>query len=250
MYPARVLRRRVEAGEVVTGLLVTFHLWPGLVEIARRAGLDYIIVDREHGPHSDELTAEVCAVGRYLGFAVLIRPIDTDYSTVRRAVDLGSCGLLLPTVESAAELDRVRSTIRLPPRGKRRPGGHGNYWLKSFDRTAWRTEVEDDFLVLPQIESSAGLSKVEEIASHEITTAIAVGPYDLSADLGVCGEMEHPRLVEAENRIREAGLRAGKTMWHIGDPETLRARGFSFLCIGEPSVILEQAMRTTREAIR
>ena len=71
----------------------------------------YLIADQEHGVNSDTQVAQVCALGRQVGFPVLIRPIDTETSTIRRAIDRGPCGLLLPTVESATQLDRVRDGI-------------------------------------------------------------------------------------------------------------------------------------------
>jgi len=251
MEAARRLRRRVAAGEITTGVLATALLWPQLVEYLRRAGIDYLIADQEHGVHADERVAQVCALGRQLDFAVLIRPIDTEYSTIRRAIDRGPCGLLLPTVESAQDLDRVRDSIYLPPRGRRRPGGPGNYWVPDFQRETWATEVEADFIVLPQIESQAGLDHVDEIAAHEITTAIAIGPYDLAADLGVCWQPDHPKLQAAIAQIRAAGVRAGKTMWRIGDGPELAREGYHFLCIGEPMAMLQGALervnRETRE---
>ena len=254
MEAARRLRRRLEAGEITTGVLATDLLWPQLVEYLRRAGIDYLIADQEHGVHADELVAQVCALGRQLDFAVLIRPIDTEYATIRQAIDRGPCGLLLPTVESAQDLDRVRDSIHLPPRGRRRPGGPGNYWVPNFQRETWATEVEADFIVLPQIESQAGLDHVDEIAAHEITTAIAIGPYDLSVELGVAAQMDHPTLQAAVEQIRQAGARAGKTMWRIGDGPTLVQEGFHFVCIGEPMAILKGALAAadgqTREAAR
>ena len=250
MTPAKLLKQRIEAQDVVTGVLATFHIWPGMVELAKRAGLDYIIVDREHGAHSDELTAEICAIGRMIDFAIFIRPIDVQYSTIRRSIDLGPCGLLVPTVESAQQLDQVRSAIYMPPRGSRRPGGAGNYWVPSYDYDTWRSEIEDDFIVLPQIERKVGLDHVDEIADHEITTAIAIGPYDLSADLGVCGDMECDKLIAAETRIRTAGSDAGKSMWVIGDGKRLRQRGHHFICIGEPTAILQGCLSTTAAECR
>ncbi|MFP6643585.1 MAG: aldolase/citrate lyase family protein [Candidatus Latescibacterota bacterium] len=122
MEAAKRLRAKVQAGQITTGVLATDLLWPQLVEFLQKAGIDYLIADQEHGVHGDTLVAQVCALGRQVGFPVLIRPIDTETSTIRRAIDRGPCGLLLPTVESATQLDRVRDSIWVPPRGKRRPG--------------------------------------------------------------------------------------------------------------------------------
>lgn len=247
MKAAQQLRDKITAGQITTGVLATDQLWPQLLEFLQLAGIDYLIADQEHGVHSDTLVAEVCAMGRQLDFPVLIRPIDTESSTIRRAMDRGPCGLLLPTVESAAELDRVRDCIWMPPRGRRRPGGPGNYWVTDFNYATWKRDVEDHFIVLPQIESQAGLDHVDEIARHEITTAMAIGPYDLSMDLGVGPEMEDPKLMEAIAVIRRAGERVGKTMWRIGHGPTMVREGFHFLCIGEPMAMLKGALVAARQ---
>ena len=77
--------------------------------------------------------------------------------------------------------------------GKTRPGGPGNYWEGDFRYETWKAGVEDDFIVLPQIESRAGLERLDKIAAHQITTAMAIGPYDLSMELGVGAQMDHPK---------------------------------------------------------
>jgi 2-keto-3-deoxy-L-rhamnonate aldolase RhmA len=239
---AQLLKEKVAAGEITTGVLATDLVWPGLVECLQRAGLDYLIVDQEHGVHGDQIVAEVCALGRMVDFPVLLRPIDCAYSTVRQAIDRGPCGFLLPGVETAADLDQVRDGIYMPPRGRRRPGGPGNYWVSDFGYDAWKNQVEDDFIVLPQIENRLGLENADAIAAHPLTTAIAIGPYDLSADLGVCADMDHEKVRQAVALIRQAGDKVGKTMWRIGDGPKLAAEGFHFLCIAEPVGFLEQAL--------
>lgn len=244
MEPARRLREKINQRELTTGILVTDHLWTDLVEIAIRAGLDYLIVDMEHGTATTDLAAEVCATGRRMNFPILIRPRSNDYTAIRHAIDLGPCGFLLACVESAAELDVVRDAVYLPPRGRRRPGGPGNRWVADFSAATWKKTVEDRFLVLPQIETRRGLANVDEIAAHELTTALAVGPYDLSAELGVAGEMRAAPLRDALAAIRVAAEKAGKPAWMIGgNVEELVREGWRFLCIGEPTWILEAALR-------
>ncbi|MDA0337178.1 MAG: aldolase/citrate lyase family protein [bacterium] len=247
MEAAKRLRARVAAGQITTGVLATDLLWPQLLEFLQLAGVDYLIADQEHGVHDDALVAEVCALGRQLNFPVLIRPIDTETATIRRAIDRGPCGLLLPTVESVAQLDRVRDSIWMPPRGNRRPGGPGNYWVDDFSYASWKREVEDDFIILPQIESQAGLACVDEIAAHEIVTAMAIGPYDLSMDLGVGAQMDHPALLAAIADIRASAERVHKTMWRIGDGPTMVREGFHFLCIGEPMAIFQGALKQLQQ---
>ncbi len=249
MKAARQLMQKVAEGRITTGVLATDLLWPQLIEFLRLAEMDYLIADQEHGTHADHLVAEVCALGRQLDFPVLIRPIDTETSTIRRAIDRGPCGLLLPTVETVDQLDRVRDSIWLPPRGQRRPGGPGNYWVSDFRYDSWKQQVEDDFIVLPQIESQLGLQNVDQIAAHEITSAIAIGPYDLSMELGVGAELGHPTMMTAIARIRAAGEAAGKSMWRIGDGPTMVREGFHFLCVGEPMAMLKGALTKSQTEV-
>ncbi len=251
MLAARRLREKIQRGDIVTGILVTDHLWPDLVEICHRAGMDYLIVDMEHGAGSTETVAEVCATGRRMNFPVLLRPRANDYTNLRISMDLGPCGFLLATVESAEELDRAREAIYLPPRGRRRPGGMGNRWVADLEGKTWRETVEDHFIVWPQIESQTGLVNADAIARHELTTSLAVGPYDLSADLGVCGQMDHPRLTEALAQLQAVAQAAGKAMWMIdSNVERMLTGGWRLLCVGESMWILEQALRERVERAR
>ena len=251
MQPARELMERVRGGDVVVGILATDHLWPDLVEISARSGLDYLIIDLEHGPHGPEAVAEACAIGRRMGFPVFIRPRTNDYATLRHAIDLGCCGFLLASIESTADLDVVRDALRMPPRGKRRPGGLGNRWVDSYHADAWRSEVEDNFIVLPQIETRVGLKHAAEIARHEITTCLAVGPYDLSAELGVCGDMQSPILKEELAGLQRTAAIIGKPMWMIGPRgDDLVREGWRFICIGEPTWIMASALRHKAEEAR
>jgi 2-keto-3-deoxy-L-rhamnonate aldolase RhmA len=243
MEPAKRLRDKVGRHELTTGILAIHHAWPELVEVCLRAGLDYLIVDMEHGPFSPETVAELCAVGRRCGFPVLLRPRANDYTNIRHAIDLGPVGFLLACIESCEHLDIVRDAIYLPPRGRRRPGGLGNRWVPDSFAPTWKREVEDHFIILPQIETRKGLQNAGAIASHEITTSLAVGPFDLSAELGVCGRMDDPALKQALETIRAAARSAGKEAWMIGDGEQLTRDGWRFICLGEPTWLLEEALR-------
>lgn len=239
MEAARLLRQKIHSDEVTTGVLATFHFWPGLVEVAMNAGLDYLIIDLEHLTHDAEKVAEACAIGRRANFPVLIRPPAAEFTPMRLAMDLGPCGLLVPYVESLDTMRAIEEAVFLKPRGRRRPGGPGNAWVNDYHYETWRTTVEDHLIILPQIESRAGLDQVEAIAAHPLTTAIAVGPYDLSADLGVCWKPDSPEMQEALGRIRAAGKSVGKNMWMIGDGAALAGQGYTFLCIGEPVMMLQ-----------
>jgi len=108
----------------------------------------------------------------------------------------------------------------------------------------WKREVEDNLIILPQIESKIGLENVDAIARHPLTTAMAVGPYDLAADLGICWQPEHPLLHSSIERVRAAGKAVGKNMWMIGSLPDLMRRGFNFICVGEAAMTLQSTLAT------
>jgi 2-keto-3-deoxy-L-rhamnonate aldolase RhmA len=243
MKAAKILRKKINDNRVTLGIIATFHFWPGLVESVMRAGMDFMIIDLEHLTFSSETVAEACAIGRRADFPILIRPPSAEFTPVRLAMDLGPCGLLVPYVESLEILQAVRDAVYMKPRGKRRPGGLGNYWVSDYQYKTWKEEVEEDFIILPQIESMKGLENAEAIAADPLTTAMAIGPYDLSADLGVCWQPNDPKLLDAIMHIQKAGEKAGKTTWTIGDGGALLKQGFKFFCIAEPVMLLEGTLR-------
>jgi len=242
MKSAKILREKINSDQLTLGMIATFHVWPGIIETAMKAGLDYLIIDLEHVTWPADMVAHCCAQARVLDFPVLIRPPQAEHVPLRLAMDLGPCGLMVPYVQGVETMQAIQDACYMPPRGKRRPGGFGNFWVQDYNYETWVREVESDFIILAQIENKVGLSNVEAIAAHPLTTAIAIGPYDLSADLGVCWDPASPLLLDAVARIREAGRKAGKNMWHIGDGPTLVSQGFTFVCVGEPLMVLQKAM--------
>ena len=239
------LKSLLETNEPVVGLMATDHAWPHLVEICQGAGLDYLVIDREHGSFSDELVAHICQIGRLSNFPVLVRSISSETSMIRRILDLGPCGILLPNVESDEELDRVQQAIQMPPRGKRRPGGMGNHWMSDFNYETWKNDFEDHFIVIPQIESQAGVDAIDEIAAHSSVTALGLGPYDLSADLGCCWDPHADRFQASLKTVKAAADAAGKKVWAGTNAVELQTQGYTFLWVGTVTSMLSQALTET-----
>jgi len=248
MKPGIVLKNKINGIDVTLGILVTDHIWTELVERSHRAGLDYLIVDMEHGYHSDQDVARSCQIGRLLQFPVLVRTVSSDPDTVRRALDFGPCGLMFPAIEGREQLNEIQSAIFLPPRGNRRPGGMGVLWIDKYDDETWRLDFENDLIILPQIETKRGLDNVEAIVNHEIVTAMAIGPYDLSLSLGFSKDPQNPEFRKAIQQVRQVSIKSGKNTWIMGDGPQLLEEGFTFLCIGEPSYMLEDEFRRRIEA--
>ncbi|MCJ8330727.1 MAG: hypothetical protein HRT89_17690, partial [Lentisphaeria bacterium] len=244
MEIAKKLLEKINQGELVTGVLATDHIWPGMTELLKSTGLDYLMIDYEHGPHDQSVISQICDIGRMIDFPILIRPVSTDKHIVRRMIDLGPCGLMFPSIESTEQLDEARDAIWMPPRGRRRPGGIGNRWVEDFNYETWKEVVEDNFIVLAQIESQQGVDCIDAIASHDIVSSLALGPYDLSADLGCCGDPDDPKLIDAMLKVKQAGEKHGMKTWCLGaDPMAVKELGFTFLCIGVSCMMLKQKVK-------
>ena len=250
MKPARDLMGKLDRGETVMGILITHPFQLQHIEVAIKAGLDYVVIDAEHMDQGHALIAEGCRLGRLADFPVILRIQRKDTDWAAAALDLGPVGLILPCVETVDELNQVRDAMYMPPRGRRRPGGPSNFWVEKYDYATFKSEVEDDLIILPQIESKRGLDNVKALAEHEIVTAMAIGPFDLSASLGVCWEPDHPKLTAAFAAVRQAATDAGKLVWRIGDGQALSAEGYRFLCIAEPTVLLMTTMANMVTALR
>ena len=239
---AKHLKEKLASGEPVIGLMATDHAWPFLVEICQKGGLDYLVIDSEHGDFPDELVASICQIGRLAPFPVLVRTISCQTTVIRRTIDLGPCGILIPNVESTEELDEVQKAVLMPPRGRRRPGGLGNYWLADHQYATWKTDFEDHFIVIPQIESQSGVDNVEAIAAHPLVTALGLGPYDLSADLGCCWNPDDETFLAALDTVKAAADAVDKKVWAGCDGPALRAKGYTFLWVGTASLVLSNAL--------
>lgn len=247
---AKRLKEQLAADELVVGLMATDQAWPFLVEICQQGGLDYLVIDSEHGNFSDELVSHLCQVGRLANFPVLVRTISCETSVIRRTLDLGPCGILLPAVETVDQLDLVQQAALMPPRGRRRPGGLGNSWLSDFQYETWKSEFEDHLIVIPQIESAAGALNAAELAAHPLVTALGLGPYDLSADLGCCWDPENDYFQSTVSKVKAAADNSNKKVWAGCDGPALRDKGYTFLWIGTVTSVLTSALTDSVSRIR
>ena len=251
MKSAMKLRDRLERQDLTLGILLTDHISVQIIELAIGGGLDYVIVDMEHLRHAEPQVADICAFGRIANFPVLVRPSASTINDARSAMDLGPCGLLLPTVESAEHLNRIREAVYMPPRGSRRPGGPGNRWVTEYNYDSFKSTVEDHVIIIPQVETTSGLENAEEIANHELTTALGIGPFDLSAQLGVCGEgPQNPLMQKAMQHLCAAAESVGKPMWTIGPGDFLVEEGHKFVCFGEAMGLLQLSLRNNVDRMR
>jgi len=175
--------------------LVSIH-WSGIIEIFKNDVLDFLILDLEHGSFSIENVENLIRTARARGLPVIVRAADTLYHLLSPCLDAGAQGLLIPRVETVEQAREAIASAHFPPLGRK---GFGGFSLVRD----WKgvEEFNSRCVVLLQIESQRGIDNLEEIVQIEGVSGIIVGPSDLSIDLGIPLQFEHPRLVEAVDRV-------------------------------------------------
>lgn len=189
-----------------------------VAEILGAAGFDWIAIDMEHGVADFSCLPNLCRAIELGGAIPLVRLPDDSKVSCKRALDAGAGGVVIPDVKSADHMKEICSFCCWPPVGSRGVGfSRANLFGKRFDEYLAESQSP---LIIPMIESKDGLSNLAQIIDCEGVDGVFVGPYDLSASLGVIGEFESKVFVTAMDGIidqcRKASTPAGI---HVVQPE-------------------------------
>jgi 2-dehydro-3-deoxyglucarate aldolase len=173
---------------------------PSVAEIMGQAGYDWVAADMEHGAIAVHQLPDLFRALELGGTLPLARLAQGHAKDCKQALDAGAGGVIVPMVETAAQLTQVRDACRWPPAGTRGVGfSRANLFGKHFDE--YREEAQEPLLVA-MIEHICAVENLEEILQVEGLDAILIGPYDLSASMGFTAKFESPEFVAAMDRIR------------------------------------------------
>lgn len=212
------VKQKLAAGDVVMGMM-HFTASPMIVEVMASAGLDFFIIDFEHSPIDISMAAHLVRAGDAAGIAPLLRIPDVDEGLVKKVLDLGVQGIVLPhgTRRSCEALLRA---ARYEPAGTRgscpaiRQANYGPPDWKAFQERA-----NQELLIIPLIEDPATLDDMEGLAAIPGLDVFFLGPFDFSVAAGIPGAgFDHPTMSEAIGRMIEIAGRHGKyVMTSVGD---------------------------------
>jgi len=228
------LKLQLAQGDYVVGIVVTIPS-PTVAELLARVGFDFLWLDLEHGPTGLETAQTMIAAIEGTHATPLIRVAWNDPALIKRALDTGPHGIIVPMVSSAEEAEKAVCACKYPPQGIR-GAGISRAQRYGLELDAYLRRANEEIMVIVQIEDPAGLEAVDEIAGVEGIDVIFVGPFDLSGSMGILGQLEHPRVQEAMDRVArtcaEHGVVAGTL---ASDPEKVNRefrRGFRFVAMG------------------
>ncbi len=208
----RTFKSRLRASEPLVGCFVMAPS-PTIVEMCGFSGFDFVIIDQEHGPTDTETLENMVRAAETSGAAALVRVPWGDRWLIQRALDAGAQGVVVPHVTSVDEARAIVKACHYPPHGYRglastaRGGRHGNVTLPQHLQNGL-----DRVTVILQIEDREALPHVREIAAIEGVDSLFIGPADLSASLGQPGNVAHPDVAAAIDRIIADARSAGNAV--------------------------------------
>jgi 4-hydroxy-2-oxoheptanedioate aldolase len=204
-----------------------------MVEVMAHSGLDFVILDMEHGPITTETLKHHLMALKGTDTLGIVRVEGADSPHIGKALDLGAHGIQVSSVSGAAQAAQAVAAAKFHPEGMRgvcRFVRAADYAFK--ERNAYFSAANEGLLIL-QIEGKAGLEAFDDIVQVPGIDVLFVGPYDLSQSLGVPGQVEHPKVMDA---IREMQVKAARRQVVLGTfcdtPEQLQQRkaaGFKYL---------------------
>lgn len=246
------VKERLQQGLPTVGTWINIPE-PAVAEILSAYGMDWLVIDTEHGPMDWQTVENLLRAMKGTEVVPLIRVAGNDPFLIKKALDRGAMGVLVPMINSAEEARSAVAAAKYPPEGFRGMAGTraSRYGL---DMEAYVENWNRDVLVVIQVETRAGLENVAAIAAVPGVDVLFVGPNDLSASLGIFRQYDHPVFQDAVRRIRDAAREHGVAPGYMGrDAASVLAKveeGFTFIAAGTDVGLLKEAASSTYRAIR
>ena len=237
------LMQRLNGSQLTIGSWITLA-HPAIAEIMARAGFDWLTIDLEHSVITIREAEELIRVISLHKVPPLVRLTSNDANQIKRVMDAGAHGVIVPMVNSRAEAERAVQAVHYPPFGRRGVGlaraqGYGTTFA---DYRVW---LEKEAVVIVQVEHIDAVNDLEAILNVPGVNGYIIGPYDLSASMGIPGEFDDPRVVAAIEKVRATGIAVGKPGGlHVVEPDSAKlkdaiGKGFRFLAYSLDTRILD-----------
>ncbi len=246
-----LVKKKLRGGEVSVGVWVgTGH--PDIAEMLGGMGFDWMLFDMEHAPLSFE-TVQMMMQGLNGSETLpMVRVSWNDIVLIKRALDIGAYGVVIPWVNTKKEAESAVSSCRYPKSGGLRGCGPRRCSKYGLD-VEYVDRADREILIVAQIETEEAVRNIEDILSVDGIDVCFVGPADLSMSLGVYGKFDHPRFKDAIQRILDAAKASGVIPGFYTSSNNINeriAQGFRFVNLGSDKGLLIQGCRDAFEVLR
>jgi 2-dehydro-3-deoxyglucarate aldolase/4-hydroxy-2-oxoheptanedioate aldolase len=248
------VKRALKAGKISIGSAVTRLRAPEVCRIFAVAGFEFVFIDTEHAVFGIETVAEMIAQCRNADTVPIVRVTGSEYHLIARMLDAGAQGVVVPRISSRQEVEDIVSWTRYPPLGTRGVGmttAQTDY--QSMSATEFIHGIHQETLVIIQIERKIALDNLDDLISVPGVDVATAGWMDLSVDLGVPGQIDHPLMVAGLQTIIDSctkhRIAAGIIHPNLEVVKYWAERGMRWICYStDGAMLLERAETAAREA--
>lgn len=212
MNKLSILKRKLKNKDPILSTTISNIAWSGLIQKASAFSFDFMVFDTEHGTLSVDGLDEMLRMCRFCDLPSIVRLPDCIPSVISKALDMGADGLLVPRVESLAQVETTIRAARYFPRGRKGCGGFSNFRNDDYGKVE---QYNDNRLIFIQVESPEGMSVLPSILESygEELAGVIIGPYDSSIMLGTPLEIESDAMTNYIKKIfsicHDAGISCG-----------------------------------------
>ncbi|MCB9721122.1 MAG: 2,4-dihydroxyhept-2-ene-1,7-dioic acid aldolase [Candidatus Omnitrophica bacterium] len=248
------LRQKLHQGELTLGSWITIGN-EIIAEMMSKMDFDWLVIDLEHSVIDLSQAQNLIRIIDLSGTIPLVRVAHNDSIMIKRVMDAGAAGVIVPMINSQAQAEAAVKAVRYPPSGSRGVGlARAQAYGIGFDE--YRQWLETDSVVIVQIEHIAAVENLKSILSVDGVDGFIVGPYDLSGSLGHPGEFTHPEMGSALRRIEEVAKEFPSVCQGVHvippDPAEVNQRienGYRFIAASLDTLIFQKQCETLFKGI-
>ncbi len=254
MKPNRV-RQLLSEGKIPIGHMIMEFSTRGIAKIVEAAGVDFVLIDMEHGGLDMGQVNDLLAWFKATPVAPFVRVPSSDYHFIARLMDLGALGIMVPNVKTPEQAKQVVDAVRYAPDGERGLGlGSSHNDFQRPNPKEYMYEANRNNMVICQIESTTALHNLETIAATPGVDVLWVGHFDLTSSMGIVGELKNERFVEALSRVaataREHGQAAGIQPSSTEQAKEWMALGYNLISYNVDFGVYQAALKSAVEELR
>jgi 2-dehydro-3-deoxyglucarate aldolase/4-hydroxy-2-oxoheptanedioate aldolase len=249
------LKARMKRGERIIGTMVQEVRTPSIAQILKEIGFDFFMIDMEHGAFNLETAAEIIRVARLVDIAPLVRVCGPQYELIARILDQGAAGVMVPRIETRADVEVLVQSMKYPPVGRRGMSSdapHSQYDFKPLPELIETSNA--DTIAIAQIERRVAIENIDDLLSVPGLDAALIGPEDLSVSLGVPGQSTSGEVLGAIQTTIDAAKRHGLvSAIHMGSVEPLQGwleKGMTMVMYGSDLDFMMASGRAGLAALR
>lgn len=240
------LKRMLREGQRTAGAWLQIAS-PFTAEILAQAGFDWLIIDMEHGPGDILTLVSQLQAMNGSGAMPLVRAPWNDFVTIKRILDAGVYGLLVPYVNTAAEAEAAVRACRYPPHGIRGVAGSPRAQGYGQNVQAYLARANEEILLITAVETPAAVANLDEILAVDGVDGVFIGPMDLATSMGYLGNPAHPQVQQTIAEIEAKVLAAGKALGTLSasweQAQALYERGYQLVMLMADGVSLAKLAR-------